>query len=47
MIFYYSGLGYKPEKLFKGKCSLMMSFILSAKKPTKRFLDLYKKRRKK
>jgi len=47
MIFYFSGIGYPPEKCFKGKCSLMMSFFHNKNKPEKRFLNIVKKRKKK
>jgi len=45
MILYFSGYGYKPEKLFK-KTSLMLSFFKSLKNPEKRFHKIYKQRKK-
>jgi len=47
MIFYFSGIGYPPEKHFKGKCALMLTYFFSKKKPEKRFLNIVKKRKKK
>lgn len=45
MILYFSGCGYKPEKLFK-KTSLMLSFFRSLKKPEKRFREIHSQRKK-
>ena len=48
MILYMSGLGYPPEKLFKDRANIMLSYFRSCtgKKPEIRFRRIVKRRKK-
>ena len=49
MIIYYSGeqgVEFRPEKILGRKATIMLTFFDSFKKPQKRFLSVYKKRKK-
>jgi len=49
MIIYYSGQGTlgQPERVLKEKANIMLTFIDSCKRPQKRFLKIYKARKRK